>query len=565
MNRRKFLKNTAGLALTAAFTAHGTQASAAQITDERLRRMLDSARTSVAGIPLRHQDKLRKIYANRRYVPLWTRQGQITQTARAVIHKLENSPLLGLHKASYYPKVLNSWVHFQDANSTLQLELVLTDSLYEFFDNLANGQTSKAPGNPGTWHQKHGRTNIEYEALQFFSGDATFNETVDRLQPINYRYTDLLLALRDHHRIYAQGGYTRIAPGNTLKVGSRSSRISQLRNRLLQSGDLTNTSSPTADIFDWEVEQGVKNFQQRHGLQADGIPGNKTLAELNIPIEKRIAQIEINLDRWRWLPRDLGANNVIVNTAGFDMKVTLQYNDALDMKVVVGKPENQTPIFSDEMEHMVFKPSWNVPKSISREELLPKELSSPGYLDNRNFVVVSRSDQTARPVSSLPTYELDPSTFNAKYRLRQQPGKKNALGEIKFMFPNRHSIYLHDTNAKHLFAENKRAFSHGCIRVENPELLARTLLLNDGKGDYAIDELINNNNSKAVKLGENLPVHITYQTSWVDEHGRVQFRPDIYGHDQHALHNYQNSRPRQISQETYALAQLGISSASAEL
>jgi len=562
-NRRKFLKATTGIALSSVVSAYSGRVLAVQNSNDQLRAQITGRSSKIAGISLRHKDKLQKIYAARNHVPLWSKDGNLTRIAQAVIEKLSSSALLGLHSSNYYPKVLQSWIY--DSTAATNLEILLTDSLHEYFDNVANGQTGEKPGDPGTWHQKQSHTNVEYTISRFFSGDATFRETIDLLQPASQHYTNLLTALREHYAILQQGGYTAVPDGNTIAPGDANPRITKLRARLLQSGDLQGSFAAQNDVYNHDLIEAVKNFQQRHGLEADGVVGSKTLTELNVPVEHRITQIEINLDRWRWLPQDLGADHIVVNTAGYEMDVTLQYNRVVKMGVVVGKPKHRTPIFSDEMEHLVFKPSWNVPKSISANELLPKEHANPGYLDSSNFEVVSRSDKSARPVSTFASYELEPSYFNARYRLRQKPGKSNALGDLKFMFPNRHSIYLHDTNAKHLFGKIKRAFSHGCIRVEDPELLAQVILQNDGRDSYQVDEFLASRHSKTVNLKQHLPVHLTYQTSWVDDSGKVQFRSDMYGHDDHAIDNYRKSRPQQIANETYALSNLGITTASTDL
>ncbi len=563
LNRREFLKHTTGLAL-ACGTLSGVsgRAFAAQVTDEKLRAFLTSGERSVAGITLRHKEKLAKIYAERRFIPLWSKDGNLTRTSSAVVKKLENASLLGLHPSHYYTQVLNSWLYLQDRNSAIQLELVLTDSLYEYFDNLANGQTGEQPGDKG-WFVKQSKTDVAYDAENFFRGDASFKETIDRLQPQDQRYTNLLVALNDYHQIANSGGFTPVSSGATLKPGDQDHRVQQLRTRLTQSGDINPTGSSAPDVYDWAIAEGVTLFQQRHGLIADGMLGKKTLAEINAPVEQRIAQIEVNLDRWRWLPRDLGANSIVVNTAGFEMDVNLNHSRALTMPVIVGKTENKTPIFSDVMEHIVFNPSWHVPVSITRDELLPKELANPGFLDNSNFVAVSLANKSSQPISSLSTDELYPSNFISRYRLQQLPGKTNALGEIKFMLPNKYSIYLHDTNAKSLFERTTRAFSHGCVRVERPQDLARTLLLSDGMDDYQIDAILDSSNTKTVNLRTHLPVHITYQTSWVDDFGKVQFRKDIYDHDRHAIQNYRNHRPLQTSKETQLLARLGVTTTAA--
>ncbi len=557
LDRRTFLKNSVAVALSSSMFAVGTDAFAARTPDNNLQTFLQGGKRSLGGITLRHKEKLKRIYAERNYIPVWSVNGQYTNTSRAVLRKLENSSLLGLQPSHYYTQVLNSWLHLQEPQSSIRLELLLTDALYEYFDNLANGQIDEKPGDDKSWFVKQAKTDVHNYALNFFRGDASFRETIDSLQPHHQRYTGLLLALQEHHSIYANGGFQLVGSGPTLKPGMRHPRVSQLRTRLMQSGDITASYADSPDHYDWLLEEGLKAFQQRHGLEADGLLGGKTLEELNVPIEHRIAQIEVNLDRWRWLPSDLGESHLTVNTAGFEMDVVLGGYSALSMNVVVGKPEHRTPIFSDQMEHLVFNPSWHVPVSITKNELLPRERENRGYLDNKNFVAVSLSDKSSTAIANLSASDLETSSFISKYRLQQLPGKSNALGSVKFMLPNQYSIYLHDTNAKSLFEKTSRAYSHGCVRVEDPHQLAKTILAYDGHNADNIDSILESGKTKTINLHSALPVHMTYQTSWVDESGKLNFRKDIYNHDTHAIQKYQYQRPRQAKRETEVLSQIG--------
>ena len=558
VKRRDFLKYTIKLALSGTALAATGQAFGAQQSDDDLRSFFNGSSQSIGGIRLRHWHMLAKIYAEREYIPFWSKNGQTTRTSYAVINKLDNSALLGLHPSQYYAQLLTSWKNdYPTPAERIRYELVLTDSLYEYFTHLANGQLNEKPGNKG-WFLKQSKTDVANLAQNFFRGDASFRETIDQLQPFNERYTSLLIALRDHHQILDNGGWSRVDSGATLKPGHTGLRVSQLRARLAQSGDTYEADPSRTDVYDWGIEQGVTSFQRRHGLLADGILGKKTLAELNVPVEQRIKQIEINLDRWRWLPNDLGESRIVVNTAGFDMDVHLNHNHVTTMNVVVGKPKHRTPIFSDVMEYLVFRPSWHVPKSITRDELLPRERANPGYLENKDFVAVSLSSNQSVPISTLAREDLETAAFTSRYRLRQKPGDTNALGSIKFMLPNQYSIYLHDTNAKSLFGKTSRAFSHGCIRLEDPEALARTLLSSDGQDADRIEDILQSSATKTVKLSKHIPVHMTYQTAWVDETGKTQFRKDIYDHDRYAISKYQRQRPVQAQKETRLLAQSGI-------
>ena len=557
-HRRNFLKKASGLTLSGALFSVSQYLYAAQTPDSGLREFLRSGNRFVDGIELRHTDKLAEIYSGRGYIPLWHRDTQVTKTSLSILRKLEYSPLMGQHASHYYTRILSSWSQLQDSRSSMNFELLLTDSLYEYLDNIANGQTRQQPGSQKAWFQKQSRTDVQPAAMGFFRGEISFLEAVDRIQPVNPRYNGLLLARQQYQEILHSGGFTAVPEGRSLQEGESSSRVRYLRDRLVQSGDLTPGSSSGTDTYDWALVDAVKAFQHRHGLEPDGILGKQTLSELNVSAQQRISQIEVNLDRWRWLPHDLGSSHVAVNIAGYDMDLILDNHKALSMDVVVGKKKHKTPVFSDTMEHLVFRPSWNVPKSIASKELLPKELANPGHLQSKNFVAVSHADNSSRSLSSFDSYELQPSNFTSRYRLRQKPGTNNALGSVKFMFPNRHSIYLHDTPAKTLFGKIARAFSHGCVRVAEPESLARTLLQYEGMDGYDIDNIINGTSSKTVNLRNRLPVFLTYQTSWVDQYGKVHFRKDIYDHDKVAIRTRQEQRPSQQHKESQLLAGLGL-------
>lgn len=556
LNRRAFLRNSLAVVASSTAFASGSAALATQFARADIESFLQSKEDSVSGIRLRHKHKVMQVYAQRNFAPLWSTHGQYTDTCRAIISKLDDSLQLGLHPSRYYTQILGSWLRLQEPLTSRNLELVLTDVLFEYLDNLANGQTGKRPGDSGSWFARQDVTSTDDVAFDFFRSTTSLTEATGQVQPVSQHYNSLLQALKEQQAILANGGYVKINKGPILKPGMQDSRVIKLRQRLAQSGSDTAKFGLGSNHFDNQVELDLKAFQERHGLKADGLLGKKTLQELNTPIEDRIAQIEINLDRWRWMPRDLGENYIIVNTAGFQMEVILNGYSALDMNVVVGKPQHKTPIFSKDMQYLSFNPSWNVPKSITRKELLPKELANPGYLKKRDFVAVSHADKSTRHINSFSPHELNPSNFIPQYRLVQLPGNHNALGKVKFMLPNKYAIYLHDTTAKRLFEETTRAYSHGCIRVEDPVSLAKVLLTNEGHSEHSVDERFDTSRSSAIRLRDPLPVHMTYQTAWVDKNNRLNFRNDIYGHDSHAIKDYRRQRPTLAEREKQLLVQL---------
>ena len=344
----------------------------------------------------------------------------------------------------------------------------------------------------------------------------------------------------------------KVGKGRSIRPGARGPRVAAVRARLTAMGDLnpnhyrggavdgekvaanevvtdatTDTSADDFDptVYDPVLVEAVKRFQARHGLNTDGIIGPATLAQINTSPAERARQIAVNLERLRWLNRDLGPRHVLVNLAGFSMAVMENGREAFTSRVVVGKAKkHRTPEFSDEMTFMVINPRWNVPNSIAVEEILPILKNDPTYLEGKNMKIVG---------GRVPEdwAMITPATFPG--RIVQDPGAGNALGSVKFMFPNKFAIYLHDTPSRRLFRRDVRAFSHGCIRVERPVDFAEFLLtgqVDDPRGYF--EELRGRGKERQVMLHQPLPVHVIYRTSWVDGSGTYQFRGDIYGRDE---------------------------------
>jgi murein L,D-transpeptidase YcbB/YkuD len=302
-----------------------------------------------------------------------------------------------------------------------------------------------------------------------------------------------------------------------LKPGDRNPRVAALRARLEASGDLPPAAPAAADrdLFDPPLQDGLRKVQNRHGLDADGTAGKGTLAALAVPAERRVRQIEINLDRWRWLPRDLGERYIVVNIAGFQLDLVEGGAPALSMRVVAGKPTSRTPMFSGMMTNIVLNPYWNPPPGIVKKEILPHIARDSGYAEREGFEVVSTG---------------------SRVEVRQRPGPKNALGKVKFLFPNRFDVYLHDTPSRSLFSRTVRSFSHGCIRLEKPLELAEYLLKDDPAWTpKRIAAALAKGREQWVGVPRPLPVHLVYWTAWVGGAGTVQFRDDLYGRDKPLL------------------------------
>ncbi|MDT8282517.1 MAG: L,D-transpeptidase family protein, partial [Gammaproteobacteria bacterium] len=317
-----------------------------------------------------------------------------------------------------------------------------------------------------------------------------------------------------------------------LKIGTRSPLVTKLRSRLHSIG-VQIPQSEQPDIFDKQLAASIKRCQLMFNLEDDGVVGAATLSEINRSNEHRMLQIRANLERWRWLDRDLGKRHIRVNIANFQMQY-VNGDEVIRKNVIVGKQFRQTPVFSGVMTYLVFNPTWNVPHSIAVKDKLPRIHQDPGYLERGGYTLLRGWGVQERPVDP---YSIDWSTVNKhnfRWHIRQNPGEFNALGRVKFMFPNSYAVYLHDTPGKNLFEHTMRNFSSGCIRVDNPLALADVLLKDNGGWDRErIDEIIESEKETTIKLKKPLPVHVLYFTTIIDsETKEIRYLNDIYNRDE---------------------------------
>lgn len=317
-----------------------------------------------------------------------------------------------------------------------------------------------------------------------------------------------------YYTVAKAGGWVQIPAAKSLKTGSRSPSVAAIKKRLQLTGEMP--GSDTSQVYNDTLENAVRKFQKELGYTPTGVVNAQLIKDMNVPAEKRLAQILINMDRMRWMPTDPAGQLIVVNIPEFVLHVYENKKKAFDMNVVVGKEGHNTVSFSGDLSTIVFSPYWNVPPSIVKNEILPKMASNPNYLENQEM------EQTGTD-GGLPV-------------IRQKPGEKNSLGKVKFLFPNSFNIYFHDTPAKGLFSQDKRAYSHGCIRLAEPEKMAQYLLRDNT--EWTPDKIytaMNGDKEQYVKLKKAIPVMITYYTAWVGEDGLLNFRDDIYRHDQDLL------------------------------
>ncbi len=355
---------------------------------------------------------------------------------------------------------------------------------------------------------------------------------LEELLPPQPGYARLREALRHYRDLVARGGWPAVPEGAKLQKGDRNPRVSAVRTRLRAEGVLSDDPAGELDLFDDHLDEAVHRFQRCHGLDIDGIVGRATLAALNVSALERSYQIEVNLERWRWLPESLGKRHIIVNIAGFELDVIESGHSVLAMRVVVGRDYRRTPVFSDKITYLVLNPHWEVPLNIAIQDKIPLILKDPEYLSKEKMKVLQGWGAETREIDPVTVDWSRVTEKNFAYRLRQDPGPWNALGRVKFMFPNKFNVYLHDTPSRELFARSERTFSAGCIRIEKPMELAEYLLRGDPNWTgEKIRAAINKGVEQTIRLPEPMPIHLLYSTAWVSQDGVISFRRDIYGRD----------------------------------
>ena len=322
-------------------------------------------------------------------------------------------------------------------------------------------------------------------------------------------------------------------PGNKkLALGAQNDNVLLLRQRLLATQDLMTINDHGNNVFDTQLADAVKLFQRRHGLKADGYVGQATLHELNISPEQRVKQIELNIQRWESLSHEMGHRYIMVNVPDYHLDVVEDGKTVLSMKAIIGKPERQTPELSSVITRVILNPYWNVPKKIAQKDIVPKVINDPDYLDDEHIKILQQQTDHPAIINAADVDWLDAEENGFKYHFRQDPGVGNALGLVKFEFTNSDDIYLHDTPAKNLFDQDKRAFSSGCIRLEKPFELANYLMRNSPEwNDEHVKEILEIGKTSYIKAAKPTTIIITYITAWVDEYGLVEFRDDLYGRD----------------------------------
>lgn len=475
-----------------------------------------------------------QIYAERGFVPLWLDQQGPTSQAAALVRALQNAPAEGLNPAEYRLSVIQK--NWTATRPTLlaQEDVLLTAALLRYAQDLSYGHPRLLAADPINFTEIADFDFNPATIVANFMAATEPEKMLAALAPSHIHYQRLKDELNRYRRLAANGPWQNIPSGKVIKPGEQDNRLPLIGKRLIQGGDLPATTTLTK-FYGPELEKGVRLFQKRHGIWPDGVIGQGTVATLNIPLQRRIEQISINLARWRWHDHDLGRRHLIVNIANAHLQAYEANALVLNFPVIVGKKENQTPLLTGYIRHIEFNPSWNIPPSIAKNEQLKKLRANPRHLVEKKIRLFAGWDENDAELDStkINWAKVSPEKMTL-YRLRQDPGPLNSLGRIKFIFPNPWSVYLHDTPGQALFNEWRRDMSHGCIRVHDPVGLAKYVLNNQDRNasPEVIGDLFKGGRNKEVVVHQPVPIHITYQTVWFDKNGQLRFDKDVYGQDE---------------------------------
>lgn len=495
-----------------------------------IRQWLDSTTLSV-DFPKIDEAKMASdlfdFYKARNFSPAWG-----VGTSRALVDAIGQLGSEGLSPDAFPEARLRSLLDSAksvdaSAETGARLDLLLSATYLKLADVLATGKI-KASKISDSWHLKKPSPDTLASHLKIAVAGSV-ESSLDSFRPGFGQYAKLRRHLAQYRRLVANGGWTEVEKGGDLTPGDSSARITSVRKRLHLTGDLElspdHWQQPAR--YDSTLVAAVNRYQRRNGLVVQDEINDKMVAAMNVPAETRLKQIMLNLDRLRWLSSGpMPRAYVLVNVPEYRLHVVEDGREIKQMNVVVGKVVNATPFFSDTIEYVQFSPYWNVPNSIASRELWPKIRASASYVDRNHFEILDGWGGNANVVSRSRVNWGNLGT----YRIRQKPGPWNALGQVKFMFPNQYAIYLHDTPSDHLFDKNYRAFSHGCIRIAEPAWFADWLLPQYDR--ETVTEKMNDRNWERVNLNKKIPVYIIYLTSFEDGGGRLNFRPDLYDLDQ---------------------------------
>lgn len=529
---------------------HAQQTEQMNGTPTFIRNLLEplepEAQVSIQGNKLFSSVVIMKFYQNRGFETAWSENKKLSELAYEMRYEIQQAKFDGLNAEDYHLDLINSYfmkIESMDTRKTsietsdiASIDILLTDAYIMLSSHLYFGKVNPESLN-AEWNIQRSAPELDIdEKLQEALLEGGLRKKFEELYPSFSVYKKMRDGLRTLFEFQTQFGTEPIATWKSLKIvksikpGESNNNIPEIRKRLVFWGFLTENLSIEENQYDSIMEIGMRKFQKRHGMEPDGIIGQGTIHALNQTPTDLIAKASVSLERLRWIPGHLKDQELIlVNTANFQLDYIQNRDTLLSSRIIVGKSYHSTPQFSAMMSYIVFSPTWTVPRSIIRNEIIPAVKKDPRYLEKHDMQILTNTGEIVSS-SSIDWSKVNPRTF--PYIIRQSPGNQNALGLVKFMFPNKYSVYIHDTPARSLFEREDRALSHGCIRLQKPFELAKLLLSFDPKWtDEGIRNAMHLTQEKTVLLDRKIPVLIVYITYWADMIGNIFFRRDIYSRD----------------------------------
>ena len=495
--------------------------------------MLRSNDLVIRGVDILIQALLLEVYEGHDFAPFWTRPARI----RELMELINNSADHGLIPADYSIDQLQQVLQQRESSSSAEIEaeadILLTGSLLRYGYHRRFGKVEGSKLDPDinyrreNFHKQAPSVTIE-QAIE----SSSLADVIEMAAPTGPVYRNLQYQLHLYRDIAAEGGWPAVPEGPTLRLDDQDSRVVAIRRRLAATGDLPDGADSNSPVFDQELKLAVKGFQARHSLDDDGIVGKQSIAAMNVPVETRVDQLRISLERLRWVNQEAIDTLVAVNIAGFRAFVYKDGELEWYTRAMVGKNYRKTPVFRGDIAYLEFNPTWTIPPGILRNDTLPAIKKNPNYLASKNIRVIDRNGKFVDP----STVDWNQYSKGVPYTLRQDPGPNNSLGTVKFIFPNEHFVFLHDTPHRELFSQSERAFSSGCVRIQNPLKLAELLL--DDPVKYPRSELeaiVASRETQRINLSPKMPVVIIYLTASVEPGGKVRFYKDVYNRDQKVL------------------------------
>ncbi len=497
-----------------------------------IRQLLETEDPTIAGVDILGHEIILRVYQDSEFQPYWTNDDNI----RSLISLIDEAPDHGLLSADYNMDELRLILSERENNPSAMIEagsdILLTESLLLYAYHRRLGKITPSTIDPDINYKRQAFQNQPLsQTLHELLEAISLREFIDIVAPSGPYYKGIQQWLHRYRQLAAEGGWPAVPEGPALRLGDKDPRVALVRKRLAVTGELPEDADLSSTTFNEQLERAVIKFQARHALEDDGIAGKQTIAAMDVLVEDRISQLRVSLERIRWVNQEAVQTFVAVNIASFQAFMIRNGELEWSTRAMVGKDYRRTPIFRGDIQYMEFNPTWTIPPTILRNDTLPAVKKDPGYLAAKNIRVIDSNGAFVDPL----TVDWAQYSKGAPYTFRQDPGPDNSLGMVKFIFPNRHSVFLHDTPHRELFNRPERAFSSGCIRIEDPLKLAELLLTDEHYQGPRLQSIVESGKTQRIYLDRPVPIIILYLTTGLDSDGNILFYKDIYEKDRKVL------------------------------